>query len=71
MKLAAQLMSAAGGGSSDCLAQTSGGAESLLTPEQGFLCLGMKSYGRSSKFLLKIGNEQVAHAMRLLKGGPY
>ena len=71
MRLAAQLMSSSGGGGGDCLAQTSGGAESLLTPEQMFLCLGMKSYGRSSKFLLKIGNEQIEHAMELLGGGVY
>ena len=68
MKLAAQLM-AQGGGGGDCLAQTSGGAASLVCPEKDFLVLGMKSYGRSSTFLLKIGNEQVAHAMELLEGG--
>ena len=70
MKLAAQLM-ASGSGGGDCLAQTSGGAASLLSPERGFLVLGMKSYGRSSKFLLKIGNEQIAHAIALLEGGEY
>jgi len=52
MKLAAALM-AAGGGGGDCLAQVSPGPATLLTPEPGFLVLGMKSYGRGSAFLLR------------------
>jgi len=72
MTLAAALMAASGSGGGDCLTQASAGKESLLCPEKNFLILGMKSYGRSSKFLLRVGNEQIAHAMELLDGGkPY
>eukprot|EP00933_Yihiella_yeosuensis_P015239 TRINITY_DN13361_c4_g1_i1.p1 TRINITY_DN13361_c4_g1~~TRINITY_DN13361_c4_g1_i1.p1 ORF type:complete len:431 (-),score=69.86 TRINITY_DN13361_c4_g1_i1:329-1621(-) len=55
MKLAATLI----GGSGDCLAQVSAGADTLKNPEPGFFILGSKSYGRKSSFLLKIGHEQV------------
>jgi hypothetical protein len=40
------------------------GPETLQTPEPGMLVLGMKSYGRSSAFLLKIGLQQVPRAHR-------
>ena len=65
MKLAAALMSAGGGGG-DCLAQVSQGPETLLSPEPGLLVLGMKSYGRNSAFLLKIGHQQVTDALALM-----
>jgi len=67
MKLAAALM-AAGGGGGDCLAQVAPGPETLTTPEKGFFILGMKSYGRGSAFLLKIGNDQCDMVMDLLRG---
>lgn len=47
------------GGSGDCLAQVSGGSDTLKNPEPGFFIVGSKSYGRNSAFLLKIGHEQV------------
>ena len=55
MKLAAQL----GGGSADCLDQSSCGPASLLNPEPNFYLLGSKSYGRNTQFLLSIGLEQI------------
>lgn len=58
MKLAAYLLSQAGG-AGDCLAQTSGGFETLVSPEPDFYILGSKSYGRNSDFLLKLGFEQI------------
>ena len=42
------------------------GAEVLLHPEPDFLLLGTKSFGRNSLFILKIGFEQVEHAVELL-----
>jgi len=68
MKLAAALM-AAGGGGGDCLAQVVPGPATLLTPEPGLLVLGMKSYGRGSAFLLRVGHEQVMQAVDLLLTG--
>lgn len=56
MKLAATLM---GETSADCLTQASHGVATLKSPEPNFYILGSKSYGRSSKFLLKVGLEQV------------
>lgn len=54
--LAASLL---GEAAADCLAAPAGGAEILLHPEPGYFTLGMKSYGRSPKFLLRTGYEQV------------
>jgi hypothetical protein len=61
MKLAAYLLSQNAGqeGGGDCLAQTSGGFETLVSPEPDFYILGAKSYGRNSDFLLKLGFEQI------------
>mmetsp|Transcript_9371 Transcript_9371/g.11611 ORF Transcript_9371/g.11611 Transcript_9371/m.11611 type:complete len:471 (-) Transcript_9371:553-1965(-) len=67
MNLAAALMSSSGAGSVDCLAQVAPGKETMINPEPSFYIVGMKSYGRSSKFLLSIGHEQVKHVMELLK----
>jgi hypothetical protein len=67
MKLAAKLMSE-GGGTVDCLAQTSGGADVLINPEPNFFILGSKSYGRNSSFLLKIGLEQIDAVLERLTG---
>ncbi len=59
MKLAAQILAQAGGGTADCLDQTSCGPASLLNPEPNFYVLGSKSYGRNTQFLLSIGLEQI------------
>ncbi|MGH8909510.1 MAG: flavoprotein [Egibacteraceae bacterium] len=56
MQLSAALLGAAGG---DCLAQSSHGVDVLRSPEPNFFILGMKSYGRNSQFLLRIGYDQV------------
>jgi hypothetical protein len=64
MNLAAALMGASGGG--DCLAQTSLGPETLKNPEPGFFILGLKSYGRRSDFLMRVGWEQVEEVFQLL-----
>lgn len=63
MKLAAALL---GESSSDCMAQSAPGAESLLTPEPGFFILGAKSYGRDSRFLLRTGLQQISSVFELM-----
>ncbi len=55
--LAVSLLGEAG---ADCLTTPPFGAEALLHPEPCFFTLGMKSYGRSSNFLLRTGYDQVA-----------
>ena len=57
MKLAASLLS--GDAGADCLAQTSAGVETLMSPEPDFYILGAKSYGRNSSFLIKLGITQI------------
>jgi len=69
MKLAAALLSSAGAGSVDCLQQVAPGKATMENPEPSFYIVGMKSYGRSSKFLLTIGHEQVRHVLELLNEG--
>jgi thioredoxin reductase len=64
IKLAASLM---GQTSADCMTQGSFGPQTLLNPEPGFLILGAKSYGRDSRFLLRIGIEQVQAAYSLIE----
>jgi hypothetical protein len=59
MTLSAALLGAAGDGPADCLAQASHGVDALRVPEPNFFVLGMKSYGRNSTFLLRVGYEQV------------
>ncbi|MGH3897033.1 MAG: hypothetical protein ACRDTA_02030 [Pseudonocardiaceae bacterium] len=62
MNLSAALLGAAGSsatGPADCLAQASHGVDALRVPEPNFFVLGMKSYGRNSTFLLRVGYEQV------------
>jgi cation diffusion facilitator CzcD-associated flavoprotein CzcO len=56
MQLSAALLGAAAG---DCLQQASHGVDVLRSPEPNFFILGMKSYGRNSQFLLRIGYQQV------------
>lgn len=59
MNLSAALLGAARDGPADCLAQGSHGVDVLRVPEPNFFVLGMKSYGRNSTFLLRVGYEQV------------
>lgn len=68
MKLAAAMIAASGGsgGGGDCLAQVLPGPGTLLNPEPDFFIIGMKSYGRGSAFLLRLGFEQVQHVLTLL-----
>ena len=61
MNLAASL-----GAGGDCMAASSGGIETLRSPEPDFFVLGSKSYGRNSAFLLKLGFEQVATVLESL-----
>ena len=63
MKLAAALL---GETSADCLSQSSHGAETLTNPEPGFFILGAKSYGRDSRFLIKVGLEQIRDVFSLI-----
>lgn len=65
IKLSAALL---GAGSSDCLAQTTHGAETLTNPEPSFFILGGKSYGRNNTFLMRVGWEQVGEVFGLLGG---
>lgn len=64
MKLAAALM---GEASADCMNQSSAGADTLRNPEPNFFILGAKSYGRDSRFLLKIGLEQIRSFFELIR----
>lgn len=64
LPLAAQLLGEAGG---DCLAVGSFGVDTLRHPEPGYFALGMKSYGRSSDFLIRTGYEQVTAVMKALE----
>ena len=63
MKLASALLASS---SADCLTQESHGADTLKNPEPDFYILGMKSYGRNSSFLLRVGWEQVDEVFSLL-----
>lgn len=65
MQLAASLLASAGA-NADCLAQTSAGPATLLSPEPDFFILGAKSYGRGSNFLIKVGLEQIRDVLTLL-----
>jgi thioredoxin reductase len=67
MKLSAYLLGQKGG-AGDCLAQTSGGFETLVSPEPDFYILGSKSYGRNSDFLLQRGFEQIEELFGGLTG---
>lgn len=65
MKLSALLLKES---SQDCLAQSSQGPETLQNPEPNFYIIGMKSYGKNSNFLLKVGYEQIQDVFRLISG---
>jgi hypothetical protein len=64
MNLSAALLGAAGDGPADCRTQASHGVDTLRVPEANFFVLGMKSYGRNSTFLLRVGYEQVDEVAR-------
>ena len=66
MKLSAALLSSS---STDCLTQESQGADTLVNPEPDFFILGVKSYGRNTTFLLRVGWDQVEEVFGLL-GSP-
>jgi thioredoxin reductase len=66
-KLAAALLGEIGG---DCLVIRGFGAESLVHPEPGYFTLGMKSYGRTSDFLIRTGLEQIASLLDWLAQKP-
>ena len=66
IRLAGRLLSETGG---NCLTQVSGGADELQHPEPDFYVLGAKSYGRNSKFLIRLGLEQIQHVLSLI-GSP-
>lgn len=61
MKLAAALL---GSTSADCLVQPAQGIGVLRNPEPRFFILGAKGYGRSARFLLQTGIEQVTTVVR-------
>jgi len=63
MKLAATLLAST---STDCLTQTSAGADTLKNPEPDFFLLGSKSYGRNTTFLMRVGWQQVDEVFELL-----
>lgn len=63
MKLAAALL---GQESADCLDQVSHGPETLTNPEPNFYLLGVKSYGRTTSFLMQIGYSQVDEVFSLI-----
>jgi hypothetical protein len=65
MKLSATLLAQSGAGG-DCLAVAGAGPEALANPEPGFFILGSKSYGRNSRFLARIGWQQVDDALGLI-----
>ncbi len=66
MKLAAALLSE--DSSADCLTQSSKGPEVLKNPEPNFYILGMKSYGKNTNFLLRVGYEQIRDVFQLITG---
>lgn len=70
MALASAILSASAaspGAGSDCLKQTTHGAESLRTPEPGFFIVGAKSYGRNPQFLLSLGHRQIEEIYGLIE----
>jgi thioredoxin reductase len=65
MSLAAALLKHAGG---DPVSVPPQGATVLRNPEPNFYILGAKSYGRNSRFLLRVGFEQVREVFTLIAG---
>ncbi len=62
--LAAALLAEKGG---DCLSLGGFGPETLEHPEPGYFVLGMKSYGRTTDFLIRTGLEQIETVLNLLE----
>jgi hypothetical protein len=62
--LAAAMLGEAGG---DCLAIGGFGPETLQHPEPGYFVLGMKSYGRTTDFLIRTGLAQIETVLQLLE----
>jgi thioredoxin reductase len=54
----------------DCLSVASAGPNALRNPEPNFYILGAKSFGRNSKFLLRVGFEQVREVFTLIAAKP-
>jgi hypothetical protein len=46
--------------------QSGRGVDVLRNPEPGFFIVGSKSYGRDSRFLLKVGLEQIRDVFALI-----
>ncbi len=63
IRLAAALLGESGG---DCLSAPVPGRETLITPEPDFFLLGVRSYGRNSRFLLRTGLQQVRDVFELI-----
>jgi thioredoxin reductase len=63
IKLAAMLLDST---TSDCLAQTTHGPQTLINPEPDFYVLGAKSYGRNTSFLTSIGIQQVRELFTII-----
>lgn len=63
MKLAASLM---GETSADCMQQAAPASGVLNNPEPNFYILGAKSYGRDSRFLIRVGLQQIEQVMQQL-----
>ena len=69
MALASAILAASAaspGAGSDCLKQTTHGAETHRNPEPGFFFVGAKSYGRNPQFLLELGHRQVEEIYSLI-----
>jgi len=66
IKLAATLLD----GPADCLSQQSAGGEALQTPEPGFFILGSKSYGKQSKYLMRLGWDQIRDLFATISSDP-
>lgn len=70
MALASAMLAASAanrGAGSDCLKQSTHGAETLRNPEPGFFLLGAKSYGRNQQFLLSVGHRQIEEIYGLIE----
>ena len=63
IQLAAALL---GDTSADCTTQSTHGPETLRNPEPNLFILGSKSYGRDSRFLIRIGLQQIEDVFSLI-----
>lgn len=67
MRLAATLAKQA---TADCLSIGGSGPQALVTTEAHFYCLGAKSYGRDSRFLIATGLEQIRDVFTIIGDRP-